>query len=160
MSQRPVPARVVCTIAFTLIILLSLPAPADDIAFATDPLPRYIHIRYTVPADAPDTLTILCAWSPAGADQWRPAKVLPFVSETALNLATAADRQQWLEQGRITERRAAGLERTVVFNPYPDAQTAGKVDVDFRVTLNAPDGATLATRQLRLQADNSDVVYL
>ncbi len=124
-----------------------------------EPLTRYIHVTYQVPADAPDELTVLCSWSPAGQDDWRPARVTPLVSETALRLASDQQWSEWLE-GRVTERRAAGLERTVVFNPYPEAQQAGRVDVDFRILLLTPEGRELAAFRSRLEADNSDVVYI
>ena len=48
----------------------------------------------------------------------------------------------------------------MVFNPYPEAQHEGRVVVDFRLEIRSPQGATLASEQTRLQADNSDVVYL
>ncbi len=128
-------------------------------AVTVDPVTRCFQIEYGVPQDAPELVEVLCAWSPAGAGDWRPAPVTPFVSETALNLATDGEWDGW-RAGRVTERRAAGLARTVVFNPYPDAQTGGKVAADFRITVQAPDGAVLATTIVPLQADNADVVCL
>ncbi len=126
--------------------------------FRVDPLSRLIHITYAVPADAPEEVTARCAWAPHGADQWRAARVQPLLSDTAWELARPEDWTPWL-RGEILERRAAGLKRTVVFNPYPDAQKDGKTDVDFRIDLFAGDGR-LARLQARIQADNSDVVYL
>ena len=125
----------------------------------TDPLTRYFHLGYDVPTDAPAEVAVLCSWSPARQADWRPARVMPLISDTALRLASEEEWKQWSE-GRVTERRAAGLQRTVVFNPYPDAQPAGTVDVDFRLEIRSPDGDELATGQLRLQADNSDVCYI
>lgn len=125
-----------------------------------DPLTRYFHITYLVPKDAPDVVSVLCSWSPAGQNAWRPARVMPLLSEMALKLLPEAEWRQGIEQGRLTERRAAGLARTVVFNPYPEAQPQGKVDVDFRVQIATPEGRELRTEQTRLQADNSDVVFI
>ena len=136
------------------------PVGGEPTAMWVDPVTRYIHVSYDVPAGAPDEVTILCSWSPVGRDDWRPAKVTPFISETALRLAPAAEWDQWTAQGRVTERRAAGLRRTVVFNPYPEAQQGGRVDLDFRIQVQSPDGSTLADHRGHLQADNSDVVYI
>ncbi len=127
--------------------------------FTVDPVTRYIHITYTVPNEAPETLEVYCSWSPVEKGEWHPAKIMPFVSETAMNLVRTEEWSQWL-QGHIVERRAAGLERTVVFNPYPDAQINGAVKIDFQVKINAPDGKTLNTQELRIACGNSDVVYL
>lgn len=124
-----------------------------------DPVTRYIHITYPVPANAPDEVVVRCFWSPADGSEWRPARVTPLLSETALRLVSSAEWQRWM-RGELIERRAAGLERTVVFNPYPEAQEQGRVDVRFQVRIETPDGRVLATEETRLQADNSDVVYL
>ena len=125
-----------------------------------DRVTRYIHVRYAVPAGAPDEVAVTCTWSAPGADDWRPAKVMPLIGETALRLLPGEEWRRWVVEGRITERRGAGLERTVVFNPYPEAQQDGRVDVDFRISVASPDGELLAEYQLRLEADNSDVVYI
>lgn len=125
-----------------------------------DPMTRYVHISYQVPAGAPEEVVVWCSWSPPGKAEWRPAKVTPLLSETALRLASEEEWKQWTERGKVIERRAAGLERTVVFNPYPEAQEGGRVDVDFRVQVHAPDGKVLAEEQSRVQADNSDVVAI
>ncbi len=128
--------------------------------YTSDPLTRYLHVTYPVPLWAPDAVTVCCSWSPPGRQTWQPANVHPLLSETGRRLASVADWQVWTSQGRLTERRAAGLRRTVVFNPYPDAQTDGRVEVDFRVQLLSPEGDHIATGQIHLQADNRDVVYL
>ncbi len=133
---------------------------ADDLRITTDPLTRYLHISYRVPADAPNEVSVACAWAPATTYRWRPARVRPFVSETALALTPDSDWDRWTRLGRVTERHAAGLERTVVFDPYPEAQRDGRVDIDLRVRVTALDGALLSERVQRAQADNSDVVYL
>ncbi|MBI2297872.1 MAG: hypothetical protein HYU66_02770 [Armatimonadetes bacterium] len=124
-----------------------------------DPITRYFHVSYAVPTGAPDEVGVRCKWSPPGANDWHPAKVIPRLSETGRLLATRPDWKQWVTEGRFTERRAAGLTRTVVFMPYPQAERDGQVDVDFRVELQAPDGPVIDAEQIRLQADNSDVVY-
>lgn len=132
-------------------------AACDPVA-KVDPLTRYIHITYPVPPDAGDNIIVLCSWSPASANTWQPARVTPFISETALTLVPSADWTDWTEKGRITERHAAGLDRTVVFNPYPEAQQNGRVDIDFRIELQSPEGKSLTTTQTHVQADHSDVI--
>ncbi|NOY79772.1 MAG: hypothetical protein GXP31_02080, partial [Kiritimatiellaeota bacterium] len=62
--------------------------------------------------------------------------------------------------GRLLERRAAGLERTLVFNPYPDALSGGMVDVEFRVRILGDNGKCLSEQTVRIKADNSDVVVV
>ncbi|MBM3475041.1 MAG: hypothetical protein FJX75_17400 [Armatimonadetes bacterium] len=125
----------------------------------SDPLSRHIRIAYRVPDTASAEVVVRCTWSPAGKDDWRPAKVTPFVTETAIELVEEEEWRGWLD-GRVTERNAAGLERSVVFDPYPEAQIEGRVGVDFRVRVESLDGAELATQRTHLEADNSDVVYL
>jgi hypothetical protein len=127
---------------------------------SVDPVTRCVHLAYPVPAEAPDEVAVQCSWSPAGQGLWQPASVQPLVSETALELARSEDWQEWTEKGRVTERRAAGLTRTVVWNPYPEAQVNGVVDADFRVVLTHPEGAELSVITGRVQADHRDVVYL
>lgn len=135
-------------------------AMSDDLKVHVDPLTRYIYLTYRVPQSAPDIIRVRCAWSPAGQGNWRPAKVMPFISDTALRLTPDTCWKQWTEEGLLIERRATGLERSVVFNPYPEAQPYGQVDVDFRIRLETLDGQELTTEQTRLQADNTDVIYI
>ncbi|MCC6489552.1 MAG: hypothetical protein IT364_18790 [Candidatus Hydrogenedentes bacterium] len=134
-----------------------LPASAGEVSI--DPMTRCARITYAVPADAPDVVDVTCAWAPAGSTEWRPAAITPNVSETALRLAPSAVSGAW-RQGKLQERRAAGLNRSVVFNPYPDAQQNGLVDVSFRVAVQGPGGAVLAEEVVPIQCDNSDVVYI
>lgn len=125
----------------------------------SDPVTRYIHIKYMIPANAPDQVEVSCSWSPAGKNEWRPARITPLISETALTLASSADRDRWVN-GLLTERRAAGLERTVVFNPYPEAQTNGWVDAEFKVEISTPKQEKLATEIIPIKANNTDVMYI
>ncbi|MCX5758106.1 MAG: hypothetical protein NTU83_06300, partial [Candidatus Hydrogenedentes bacterium] len=138
-------------------LMFSTLVSAQDVS--VDPLTRYVHIVYTVPASATDAASIVCTWSPPGANDWRPAKVTPLLSETGLELASALEWKEW-SQGRVVERRAAGLQRTVVFNPYPDAQPDGKVDVDFVVAMESAGASAAELLRARIQADNSDVAYM
>ena len=128
-----------------------------------DPITRHFQISYLAPADAPELIVARCSWSPSGKGDWRPAKVIPFMSATALRFLPekpTGDWKTWINEGLVTEGRAAGLQRTVIFNPYPEAQIEGKVAVDFRVQVETPNGQVLATYELLLQADNSDVVTI
>ena len=76
-----------------------------------DPVTRYLHVSYQVPADAPDEVVVLCEWASPGSGQWRPARVTPLLSETALRMLPEGVWAQWRCEGRIVERRAAGLTR-------------------------------------------------
>jgi len=134
-------------------------ACAAESAVRVDPITRYFHIRYLVPKDAPEAVSVRCAVTPHGAAQWQNARVTPLLSATGLRMAPYSDWEHW-GQGQVTEHRAAGLMRTVIFNPYPTAQKDGRVDADFRITIQKPDGGALAEKTFHLQADNSDVVCL
>ncbi len=125
-----------------------------------DPITRYFHVSYQVPEGSPEEVTVRCSWSRPEQGEWQRAVAIPLMSETGYRLIDEAERKRWVYESAITERRAAGLERTVVFNPYPEAEVDGTVDVDFRVQIIGEDGAELATRECRLQADNTDVVCI
>ena len=144
---------------FGILVIVAGASVAQDVHVSVDPVTRCFHIAYPVPESAPETVTAVCEWTPAGSEAWRPAHVMPLISETAMHLARPEQYEPWL-RGEISERRAAGLTRTVVFNPYPDAQTDGKVDALFRITLRASGDSVLATHTTPLHTDNSDVVYI
>jgi len=146
------------TLAF---IALTIPiiALGDGATMTIDPATRHFHIAYRVPENAPETVTVTCRWRHVGQEDWQVARVTPLLTETALALLAPGEPDTW-EQGVVTERRAAGIERTIVFNPYPDAQVDGKVNVEFELQIAGPDGAVLQTERVALQADNSDVVYI
>lgn len=146
---------------FGLLLLIMPRGWAEDLPACTvDPVTRYIHVSYAVPRDAPDEVTILCSWSPAGKGDWHPAKVMAFVSETAMNLLPRDTWADW-RRGRITERRAAGLTRTVLFNPYPEAEFSGTPSVDFRIEIQGPDAKALAACETPVSlAARKDIVYL
>ncbi len=147
-------------LALVAAAILPFGEAAAAAAATVDPVTRHIHVAYSVPADAPDEVTVLCSWAPHGTDSWKPAKVMPLISETALGFLDSAVWDAGVKNGQITERRAAGLTRTVVFNPYPEAQTDGVVDADFRIEVRGTDGKSLATHTVRIEVDNSDVVYV
>jgi len=140
--------------------LLSATETNGDLTYTTDRITRYIHISYDVPADAPDVVLVTCSWSQPGRNDWKPARITPFVSETAIRLADDEQHNRWLSRGEVVERRAAGLVRTVIFNPYPQTQIDGFVDVDFRVDISDENGHSIATRNGRIGCDNSDVTYI
>jgi hypothetical protein len=62
--------------------------------------------------------------------------------------------------GRFVECRAAGLTRTLVFNPYPYAQKDGSVNIDFKIVLNPNDSQNSTQYSIHLEADNTDVHYI
>src|SRR5687767_5398571 len=123
------------------------------VAIKVDPVTRYIHISYAVPSTVGEEAVVVCSWSPIGKEEWRPARVMPDVSETGLNLVQRAEWDQWF-QGRVVERRAAGLMRTLIFRPYPDAEDKGLVNVDFRIQIESPAVQVVDTQQFKVMADN------
>jgi hypothetical protein len=133
---------------------------AESVSAAIDSVTRFVKVSYVVPKEVPDEVTVNCAWSKPGANGWKAANVTPDISETGKALVPVSEWKAWATEGKIVERRAAGLVRTVIFNPYPDAQVDGKVDVDFRIQVQGGDGKSLAEYVTRVQADNSDVVYV
>jgi len=124
-----------------------------------DPLTRLVHITYPVPAASPPEVSVHCSWAPTGTENWRPARVEPLLSDTAWVLLKEEDWRPWMN-GMVLEHRAAGLERTVVFNPYPDAQENGMVDILFRAELQGLKGAVLSRHVIPVQVDNSDVIVI
>lgn len=160
-------APILSLLGLASIVLLCGPTcGAETIQADIDPVTREFHIRYLVPSSAPDLVNVRCRWSPAGKTEWQNAGVTPLVSETALHLADDSQWVSWMREGRLTEQRAAGLMRTVVFNPYPEAQSEGKVDIDFWVEITSEDPKApaplvqIASMKTRLIADNSDVRYI
>jgi hypothetical protein len=124
-----------------------------------DPVTRYIHVTYPVPINATEEVEVACTWSDVGKSERHPARVTPLISETGMALAPNSERDRWII-GKVTERRAAGMERTVIFDPYPDAQKNGLVDVDFHIDIRSSTGESLSSQTVRIKADNTDVIYL
>ena len=144
--------------AVATVLALGCHAYAENKEVTVDPLTRYFHVNYRVPAKAPDEITVHCEWSPAGTEEWRPAKVWPLISESAMRLLPESDWRQWTTEGIFTEHRAAGLRRTVVFNPYPEL-SSGIVDIDFRITVGEGTGEEIVY-VTPLKADTGDVIYI
>lgn len=132
----------------------------DGIATTLDPVTRLIHVRYRVPDGVGEECVIRCSWSSPGTGRRYPAKVTPLLSETGLSLTPARESEAWVGEMRIVERRAAGLGRTVVFNPYPEAIVDGKVDVDFNIRIESPEQQEAVVRNGRVQASFDDVVFI
>ncbi len=125
-----------------------------------DPITRHIHIEYKIPETAPQEVVIECFWTHWGEEQWRPALVTPYISETAWALAEPENKDLWFNQKRIIEKHAAGLVRTLIFNPYPEAQRDGQVDIQFRLRISTPQKTTITEYTIRIQHDNRDVVTI
>ncbi|MBM3802204.1 MAG: hypothetical protein FJW26_07810 [Acidimicrobiia bacterium] len=147
---------------FSCILLASLTlAPSQvhsrPLQPKVDPVTRYVHIAYTVPREAPSEMIVRCELKLATRSDWKPARVWPYVSETTLQLMQPRDWETAVWRGTFTERRAGGLTRTAVWNPFPDV--TGQASVRFRVTLL--DGEkVLAREEAEIALDNSDVVVL
>lgn len=122
-----------------------------------DPITRYVHVSYKVPAGSPSETIVRCEVRQSDSEGWRPASVWPYMSETALNLAQKQEWEDGILRGRVVERRAAGLSRTVVWNPF--RFVIGKASVEFRVTLLDGD-RVIAQDTMPISLANSDVVIL
>ena len=122
-----------------------------------DPITRYVHVHYDVPAAVPDEISVRCEMRSKGGGNWEPVPVHPYVSDTVQPLLREG---QWLRgilRGTVVERRAAGLSRTLVWNPF--RQFAGRASVELRVTLL--DGEEMLQHDgTRVELDNEDVVIL
>lgn len=138
---------------------------SDSINYFLDPVTRYIHINYNIPAKCPDQVNVYCSFSQSEEKNWNIAHVQPLLSDTAIEIISSSfphqlhkqESQDWFNKGLIIERNAAGLRRTVVFNPYPQAEINGKVDITFRVQIKTLEGKLLYSQEVNIKADNSDV---
>jgi len=139
------------------LVLLSIVLPAAGLEYSVDPLTRYVKVIYAVPEGGPELVAVHAQFRLEGAATWSPAAVWPYVSDTAIQLMQPADWNAGIREGRITERRAGGLRRTLVWNPFELGTR--KLAVDFRIAVYGAD-ALLSQQQVRMQLDNSDVVLL
>ena len=137
------------------VLLTVLPAFAME--YRVDPVTRYIHFTYHVPPSAPALIDVRGEYHSCASAEWLPASVWPYMSETAQNLISAKEWEEGTLAGRTTERSAAGLDRTLVWNPAVLGAT--KACVAFRVTLSA-SSKVIALAERQIQIDNSDVVML
>jgi len=92
-----------------------------------------------------------------GNNEWAPASVWAYGSDTAIELAQPEDWDAGIRQGRLVERGAAALRRTLVWNPAKLG--AQKLPVEFDITVST-QGRTLTQAQLLIEIDNRDVVFL
>lgn len=123
----------------------------------TDPITRYVNVSYPVPAGSPEAVSVRCEVRPGMASEWTPAAVWPHTSETALNLIERADWEAGIAKGTITERRAGGLTRTLVWNPFLHPWRTGEIRI--RVSLEA-EGRLLARHEGAVALRNEDVIVL
>ncbi|HET7214107.1 MAG TPA: hypothetical protein VFL79_10995 [Terriglobia bacterium] len=136
----------------------SLPSDGPlSIVSKINPITRYVHVSYKVPADSPSETIVRCEVRQSNSEVWRPASVWPYMSETALNLVQKQEWENGILRGSVVERRAAGLRRTVVWNPF--RLVTGIASVDFRITLLDGERA-IAQDTMPISLDNSDVVIL
>ena len=128
-----------------------------DIQSRTDPVTRYVFLSYRVPAAAPDEMQVTCEVQPEPNDDWQPASVWRHISPTASALVPRNDWHSGVRKGRLIERRAAGLTRTLIWNPFP--QYADRRSARVRITLSR-DADQLETGEILVELNNSDVVLL
>ena len=134
-----------------LLPLITAEVWAKPPQFKIDPITRYVHLSYQVPASAPEEVTVRCEVSLDNGAAWKPARVWPHVSETALQLMESKDWDDAIRQGTVTERRAGGLTRTVIWNPFSIA--SAKASVGFRVTL-LDQARPISRDEVSIELDN------
>lgn len=128
-----------------------------DITAKIHPVTRTVHLTYRVPDSAPDTITVCCRVRCQPENSWQPASIWPYISETARAYMEKKNWEDGVLRGRVTERWAAGLQRTILWNPFPFS--AGNSAVDFQLTLL--DGRRqLGRAETRIELNNADVVIL
>lgn len=140
-----------------LLVLVSSVLSAAGIDYSIDPVTRYVNVTYAVPAGAPELVEVRAHYRAEGASNWSPAGIWPHVSDTAVELMQPDDWNAAMREGRITERRAAGLRRTLVWNPAKLG--ARKMAVLFRVTVSDKE-RKLSEAEARIVVDNSDVILV
>lgn len=125
--------------------------------YTVDPLTRYVHVSYRMPAEVPAETLVRCEIQAGARAPWRPASVWPHVSDTALELMPTREWERGIRRGEIVERRAGGLSRTVVWNPFLGGN--GNFTGRFRLTL-LDAGGRRRRGQLAVRCDNRDVIVL
>ncbi len=123
----------------------------------TDPVTRYVHLTYGLPATVPELVSVRSEVRPLGSAEWQPAPVHPYVSATARSLLPEEEWLNGIRRGTLVERRAGGLARTLVWNPFH--QFGGRAAVEMRISLL--DGEeVLAREETLIELRNEDVVVL
>jgi hypothetical protein len=140
-----------------VLLLISSALYAAGIEYSIDPVTRYVHVTYGVPASAPAQVEVHAEYRADGAGDWLSAGVWPHVSDTAIELMRPEDWNAGIREGHLTERRAAGLRRTLIWNPAKLG--ARKLRVEFRITVS-DQGRKLSVAEARINLDNSDVILL
>lgn len=145
---------------FLLPVLAALSAPlarCGALTYRIDPITRYVHVSYSVPANAPAVVRVQVELRSPGTAAWSSAAVWRNASETAINLTPDRAWNDGYRGGLLEERLAAGLRRTLVWNTASLGDR--KIRVQLRVRLFG-NGAELAAYETEVQQDNSDVVLL
>jgi hypothetical protein len=140
-----------------LLVLVPAVLSAAGISYSIDKITRYVEVSYSVPANAPERVSVSAEVRAEGASDWAPASAWPHASDTAIELMPPEDWNAGIREGRLTERRAAGLRRTLVWNPA--RLGSRKLTVEFRVRIS-DNGTKLSEEQARISLDNSDVILL
>lgn len=125
--------------------------------FKIDSLTRYVHILYDVPATVPDEAVIQCHVKDESDSDWKTACVWPYMSETAMSLISDKEWEKSVMQGRFIERRAGGLKRTVVWNPF--IKYRGIFTGQFRISVMV-DKDVIFTDIVEISINNTDVLII
>ncbi len=142
-----------------------LPAAELPVSITLDPVSANAYIRYQVPGNAPDPVTVKARFKLQKDDAFKPAAINKFRSEAVLhgyvrnNSKTLQEEQQ---KGEVLEYLAAGRERTLVWRTFPQLPVGGPVAGEIEVTLEDPKhpGQAIAQGSVPFKLDLSAVKVL
>ena len=147
-------------LAMGFIVGVSTQAAGESLqVIQSPPTESGIYLSYPVPAGAPDEVTITCEWRSSDSAEWQPAPVAAMRSETAQALVSPEDWASGFRDGRVVERRAAGLRRTLVLHPYPEMSADSRLRAEVRVTVHGASGYNLAEHTSTVDAQ-SNATYI
>jgi hypothetical protein len=146
---------------FIVFLAALSPAATINVTAKVDPLTRYVHLQYDVPADAPKSILVQCTYQLNGQKDWKPAAVKRYRSEaaeTAVQDTGTIDKE--LATGQVTEPLAAGRTRTLIWQNDLQLPPGHSYAPTVRVELFDPQHKPLAQGQTEITVDLSDVVAL
>ena len=157
MQYRP---SIFCMFSFLFLVsfcmsLESYAASAQsmNLKAVVNPVSRYTRLMYNVPADAPDTIIVECVYSTDNGKNWTPAAIKKYRSETAEYILSATEPNlidKELLTGRVKEFMAAGLERSLIWQTYPQLLNREK---NILVQIRIFDSSTILLSEEKIQVN-------
>jgi hypothetical protein len=145
-------------VAVGIILSTTAQAAGEELqVIQSPPTEPGIYLSYSVPAGAPDEVTVTCEWRSSDSAEWQPAPVAALRSETAQALVSPEDWASGFRDGRVVERRAAGLRRTLVLHPYPAMGADSRLGTEVRVTVHGASGDSLAEHTSTVDAQGNAI---